>query len=211
MSHVTHTNEPCRVYTWVTSWIQMSHIKHTNGSNCTYKRVPILEQTGDSAQTREHVKESHRIYKWGMMHIQTSHELEVDSSDSAHSCTHMAESYCIYNWGMLHIQICRVPDTNESYRRYKWVTSHVQTSHEPGADSSYSAHTRKNMQDSYRIFKWLMSQIQMSNIMHTNESRTWSRLERFGGTAHYHCYRRSWEISHIPYAIELFRTFEGIM
>ena len=176
MSHVAHTNEPCRTYTSRRRYkrvilnIQMGHIKHTNGSNRTNKRVQILEQTGDSAQTREHMKESHRIYRWGMLRLQTSHELEADSSDSAHSYTHMAESYCIYNWGMLHIQICRVPDTNE-----------------------------------------VMSQMQMSHITCANESRTWSRLERFGGTANYHCYRRSWEISHIPYAIELCRTFEGIM
>ena len=75
----------------------------------------------------------------------------------------------------------------------------------------FGTHMQKHAEESHCIYEWLMSQIQTSHITHRNGSRTWSRLEGFGSAANYHCYRRSWEISHITHAIQSCCMYQWVM
>jgi len=55
-------NKLHRTYTWVTSYVHMSHIARINESHCTYKWVMLQIMWWTSYIA--HVNESHRTYKW---------------------------------------------------------------------------------------------------------------------------------------------------
>jgi len=65
MSHVTHMNESCHTYEWVTTHIWMSHVAHMNESCRTYERVtsPIDASCHTYEWVISPVNESYHIWQ----------------------------------------------------------------------------------------------------------------------------------------------------
>ena len=81
MSHkyervLSHLRESCHTYTWVMSYIWMSHVAHTNESCHTYKWV--MSHTCMSLVTR--TNESCRKYEWVMSYKWMSHVAHTNES-----------------------------------------------------------------------------------------------------------------------------------
>ena len=138
LSHVTHMNESrhkheskCRMYEWVMSRIQRSHVKYTNESCHTYEEV-IHTCMSESHVWINHViriNESCHAHEWVMSWIDYVNEsCDTYMIESCHteewvyvSC-HIWMFTKVYVGAMLRVFEC-IMYTNESCHTWKWVMS----------------------------------------------------------------------------------------
>ena len=123
MSHVTHLKEVRHLYEWVMSYLWTSRVTHLNESCCTFGWVTShTKRRGHDVAACVHVthiNESCHTYKWSMPHIWMR------------PTTHINESCHTYEWVRCHpkrkghdVAAC-VHDThtNESCHKYERVMS----------------------------------------------------------------------------------------
>jgi len=123
MSHVTHINEWCHIYEWVTSHLCMSHVTHMNESCHTYECFT------------SHIR----------MRIALASLVCLHMHESCH--TYMSHTYMSHTY-MSHIHVTHIPVTHkhvthktchtyisftqrhEPCDTYEWVMSHARVRYE---------------------------------------------------------------------------------
>jgi len=106
MSNVTHMQESCPSYEWVTSRMSMSHVARIDEScrrqnASTYISVSLWMSHG------KHISESCHSSEWVMSLISVTVN-RVTHVDESRPVTHMRESCHFYWWGMSGIEYCHV-------------------------------------------------------------------------------------------------------
>jgi len=112
MSRVTHMNEWCLTYKWVTS-----HNECMNESTLTNNESTLT----NNEWVMPHIQMSH-ITQW-MCHVTRMNESTLTNkwvtSLWMSYATHKHESCYTFQWVMPHIQVSHVTHTNESHLTYK--------------------------------------------------------------------------------------------
>jgi len=190
ISLVTHVNESCHNYEWVTSRMSMRHVTLLQES-CRHTCEWVVSQGRAATELRwfpllwrvmsliwmshvTQVDEPRCTYEWVMSHIWMSH------------ITHMTESYHAYEWVMSHIWLSHVTHMTESCHTYEQVMLHIWMSHVTQS-SSWKTRSRRTARTAHSSLEdwmshathvnelchtceWVMSHIWLSHVTHMNES-----------------------------------------
>jgi len=152
MSHVTHMNESCHAYHWVTSHIWMSHVA------CVEKLSDILYMNASIGSEFDRLSwllcfALCCVHEWVTSHMCIIHVTHVNELYLINEGVHRLWSW----WMGLALVSCdvsctwmsRLPRVNESGHTYHWVTSHIWMSHVACAE----------MNESPSTCEWVMSHI----------------------------------------------------
>jgi len=169
MSHVTHTNEPCRTYEWVMSHIWMSHIwichvTRVNESCHTWEWVMSHLCMSHVTRMNESMNESCHIYEW-IVYTPQRHRTEQFPKPWKGLIAWSDSFICVMRLN-LYIYECR-----DSLLRVTWLVRVRHASELSKALKGESCHT----------YEWVMSHVWMSHVTRINES----------------CHTYGWVMSHV--------------
>jgi len=171
MSHVTHINEWCHIYEWVTSHLCMSHVTHTNESCHTYECFTshIRMRIALASLVCLHMHESCHTY---MSHTYMSHTYMSHTYMSHIHVTHIPVTHKHVTHKTCHTYIS-FTQRHEPCDTYEWVMSHARVRYESVTPRWHIIELRHTYMSPTCIphthIVWSMWYLWMSHVTRTSE------------------------------------------